>query len=129
MTTTKEDYLIEIYRLEREHDLISTKQLSLILKVSAPSVSEMLGVLFNEGYIEYTPYRGSRLTSLGRERAKAVLHSHHVWEDFLMGRLGYDKSEAHNLAHELEHVTNSDLIQRLEIYLKDTSEKDRDADF
>lgn len=118
MTTTKEDYIIEIYRLERKNKLVSNKQLSTILNISAPSVTEMLNVLEKEGYIKYFPYKGSTLTNLGKKRAKAVLHNHHVWEEFLMKCLNYNSKKAHIIAHELEHVTSEDLVNRLELFLE-----------
>lgn len=121
MTGTKEDYLVEIARLERATTLVSNKQLSAVLGVSAPSVSEMLVTLKQDGFIDYLPYKGSRLTPLGKEKADLVLRRHRVWESFLEGRLGYSGAESHQLAHQLEHVTGSDLIDRLERYLEEST--------
>ena len=117
MTTTKEDYIVEIYRLGKDGGLVTNKELSIRLNLSAPTISEMINTLKNDGYINYTPYKGVSLTKLGEERAIKIIRSHRIWEVFLTKHLKYENSEAHILAHELEHVTGTDLVMRLEEYL------------
>lgn len=68
MTTSKEDYLVAIYRLSEKETPVTNKKLTVALGVSAPSVSEMLGTLSNEEYILYEPYKGSSLTEKGKKK-------------------------------------------------------------
>lgn len=117
LTTNKEDYLITLLRLERVDERISTKQLAQALNISAPSISEMLVTLQSDGYIDYLPYKGAKLTKNGQLKAQDILHSHHVWEKLLMDYLEYDKKEAHDIAHELEHIAQGDFIKRLENFM------------
>ena len=62
MTSGKEDYLKAIYIISEDHELVSNKELSDILHVSPPSVSEMIMKLQKEGYVDYTAYKGSKMT-------------------------------------------------------------------
>ena len=54
MTSGKEDYLKAIYIISEDHELVSNKELSDMLHVSPPSVSEMIMKLQKEGYVDYT---------------------------------------------------------------------------
>ena len=51
MTSGKEDYLKAIYIISEDHELVSNKELSDMLHVSPPSVSEMIMKLQKEGYV------------------------------------------------------------------------------
>lgn len=123
LTTNKENYLIEILRLQRDLDIVTNQELVKALNVSAPSVTEMLGILQKEGLINYTPYKGSTLSAIGEEKANAILRSHHAWEEFLISHLHYSKFDAHDLAHELEHVSDMELINRLESFVEEMKNK------
>jgi DtxR family Mn-dependent transcriptional regulator len=41
-----------------------------------------------------------------------------LWEVFLVGKLGFDFEEAHEIACQLEHYTQDDLANRLEGFLE-----------
>ena len=62
MTSGKEDYLKAIYRISEFHELVTNKELAEMLRVSPPSVSEMVTKLEKEGYVDYTAYKGSKIT-------------------------------------------------------------------
>lgn len=117
MTPNKEDYLKEIGKLGAGADLVTNKQIADVLRVSPASVSEMLAKLEKEGFIEYEPYRGIRLTRTGRKQSAALLRSHRLWEVFLHRCLGYSWSEVHEDAELLEHVTSPRLAQKLDDFL------------
>ncbi len=118
MTPNKEDYLKELCKLGERDGMIGNKKLAEILKISPASVSEMLSKLSKEGLIEYEPYKGSRLTAQGYEKAVLLLRSHRLWEVFLVEQLGYSWSEVHEDANRLEHVTSAKLAERLDTYLQ-----------
>lgn len=117
MTRNKEDYIKEIYKLGGAEEQINNKQISEILNVAPASVTEMLGKLQKEELIVYEPYKGSKLTEKGMNAAVTLLRGHRLWEVFLIERLGYTWSEAHEDAEKLEHVAPARLIDRLEEYL------------
>lgn len=117
MTNNKEDYLKAVYNLGGHRKQVNNKEIAKVLGVSAPSVSEMLKKLLDEGYLEYTPYKGIKLTEYGVEEAINVIRRHRLWEVFLVEHLGYSWHEVDEEAEKLEHVTNSKLEERLDRYL------------
>lgn len=117
MTAGKEDYLKALFGLGEKYDMVTNKELADELNVTAPSVSEMIAKLQKNGYIDYTAYKGSRLTAEGRREALKIMRFHRLWEVFLTNCLGYSWSEAHEEAHRLEHHTSVKMAQRLDEYL------------
>lgn len=98
-----EDYLAAIYRL---NEAGVEARLSLIaenLGVKASTATRVLSRLEREGYVLK---RGPvyLLTQKGVEKALKVVYNHRIIERFLTDILKVDLWEAHNLAHELEHV-------------------------
>lgn len=117
MTPKKEDYLKLIFEEGGYESPVGNKQIAEGLGVAAASVSEMLQKLQLDGYIEYTPYRGARLTEEGMVEGATLLRKHRLWEVFLVRHLGYPWSEVHEEAELLEHVTPPRLVGRLEQFL------------
>ena len=117
MTVNREDYLKAIYELGGEKNKIGTKSIATALKVSAPSVSEMIKKLVIEGYVDYELYKGVMLTPNGLTRAKEIKKRHLLWEVFLVEKLGYNWEDVHVEAEILEHVTSPKLQELLEKYL------------
>lgn len=117
MTSGKEDYLKAIYLISENHDVVTNKELSEMLHVSPPSVSEMITKLQKQGYVDYTAYKGSKMTRKGRREAGKLLRYHALWEVFLVNDLYFSWSEAHEIAEGLEHQTNDVLSERLDDFL------------
>lgn len=117
MTSNKEDYLKVIYELGGETERVTNKEIAEKLDLAAPSVSEMLVRLQQEGLVEYKAYHGTKLTEQGLESCIKVVRSHRLWEVFLMEHLGYTWREAHEDAHLLEHIAPDRMIDRLDKYL------------
>lgn len=117
MTGNKEDYLKMIYELGGDKVQVSNKDIAKGLHISAPSVSEMIKKLLEEGYVEYELYRGVKLTEYGLKEAKRVKRKHLLWEVFLVEKLGYNWDEVHEEAEKLEHVTSEKLERLLDKYL------------
>lgn len=117
MTSGKEDYLKAIYLISESHELVTNKELSNMLHVSPPSVSEMITKLQKQGYVDYTAYKGSKMTRKGRREAGRLLRYHSLWEVFLVEKLDFSWSEAHEIAEGLEHQTTEPLSERLDNFL------------
>lgn len=117
MTGNKEDYLKIIYDLGGDKIQVSNKDIAKGLHISAPSVSEMIKKLLEDGYVEYQLYKGVKLTEYGLREARRVKRKHLLWEVFLVEKLGYEWDEVHEEAEKLEHVTSKKLEELLEKYL------------
>lgn len=117
MTGNKEDYLKAIYQLGGKYKVINNKNIATALNVSASSVSEMIKKLLQDGYVEYELYQGVRLTEIGIKEAIKVIRRHLLWEVFLVEKLGYKWDEVDKVAELLEHVTDQQLEDKLDIYL------------
>lgn len=117
MSVNRQDYIKTIYELGGEKNRIATKDIARELKVSPPSVSEMIKKLVKEEYLEYELYKGVKLTTYGLEKALKIKKKHLLWEVFLVEKLKYDWEDVHEVAEMLEHITSPKLEERLEEYL------------
>jgi DtxR family Mn-dependent transcriptional regulator len=112
-----EDYLKNIYKLQEGEGKVSTTSLSERLQISAPSVTEMVKKLADEGIVTYTPYQGVELTAEGRQKALRIVRRHRLWELFLVEILKYPWEEIDEEAERLEHSTSERLEERLDAAL------------
>ncbi|MGX7203900.1 metal-dependent transcriptional regulator [Enterococcus pingfangensis] len=117
MTPNREDYLKLILELGGDKEKVSNKKIVAGLSISGASVSEMINKLVKEELVEHSPYQGVQLTPTGLEKASALVRKHRLWEVFLVDHLGYSWNEVHDEAEVLEHVTSSQLEQKLDNYL------------
>ncbi len=53
------------------------------------------------------------LTGTGRARARALIRSHRLWEDYLVHRAGLPSANVHAPAEQFEHVTDPAMLERL----------------
>lgn len=67
--------------------------------------------------LHYQPYQGFRLTTDGSKVALGIIRRHRLWEYFLAEKLKFTWDEVHEVAEELEHVSNKKLIDKLDAYL------------
>ena len=118
MTPNREDYLKLILELGGDKEKVSNKKIVAGLSISGASVSEMINKLVKEGLVEHSPYQGVQLTPAGLDKASTLVRKHRLWEVFLVDHLGYSWNEVHDEAEVLEHVTSSQLEQKLDNYLK-----------
>lgn len=109
-----ENYLKNIYKLQSAEGKVTTSSLSERLQISAPSVTEMIKKLADEGSVTYTPYKGVELTDAGRKRALRIIRRHRLWELFLVEVLKYPWDEIDEEAERLEHITSEKLERRLD---------------
>lgn len=115
MSKNIEDYMKGIYMLKKRKRY-SNKNLAEYLNISPASVSEMIKKLSGEDYLVLNG-RDVKLTEKGNSIAMDIIRKHRVWEVFLVEKLGFDKSEIHEEAEKLEHVTSEKLLRKLEKFL------------
>jgi len=115
LTPVVQDYLKVIWSAGEWSDVpVTTTLLARRLGVGAPTVSETVRRLTDQGLVEHEPYGAVSLTSLGRESAVAMVRRHRLIETFLVERLGYSWDEVHDEAEVLEHAVSSLMVERMD---------------
>jgi DtxR family transcriptional regulator, iron-dependent repressor len=107
-----EEYLEAIHALEEEGTAVIQARLAERLGHSAPSVSEMIRRLKDEGYLTVRN-RAVTLTRKGRTRAESVVRKHRLAERLLTDVIGLPWHKAHVEAGRWEHVISDEVEARL----------------
>ena len=118
-SSTVEDYIKQIYRLEEKNAQVEIPmgQVAGALGVVPGTATTMVKTLADAGLVDYAPRVGVQLTDPGRKLALHVLRRHRLIEQFLVEVLGFDWSEVHEEAEQLEHVVSDLLLDRMDQYL------------
>ena len=116
-STSEENYIKAIFHLQESDDNVSTNELANELKTKPASVTDMMKKLKAKKLLNYQPYQGFRLTSEGTKVALSIIRRHRLWEYFLAEKLKFTWDEVHEVAEDLEHVSNKKLIDKLDEFL------------
>ncbi len=116
-TLAEENYLKSIYHLSANAENVSTNQLAAQLNTKASSVTDMLKKLADKELINYIPYQGVTLTAAGEKIAVNIIRKHRLWEYFLVEKLNFKWDEVHEMAEEMEHISSTELIDRLDKFM------------
>ncbi len=111
----KEDYLRVILELERENNIVRSIDISKKLKISKPSVSEMLKKLAKFKLIDFKPYSKVQLTNKGEKLARIVREKHEIIEKFAEK---FQHSKPHDEAHNLEHHFSDEMLARISEFIE-----------
>jgi len=117
LSSSMQMYLVKIKRLDSEVNPVPLSLLAESLQISPVSVNEMCRKLDEMELIQYQPYKGASLTDEGNLQAEKILRRHRLWEVFLVEKLHFDYSTAHQMADDLEHATSKELADQLDEYL------------
>src|SRR5215470_13945478 len=101
-STSEENYIKAIYRLQQQEGTVTTNEL-------AHELTKKL--------LHYQPYQGFRLSNEGSKVALGIIRRHRLWEYFLAEKLKFTWDEVHEVAEDLEHVSSKKLIDKLDEYL------------
>jgi len=117
-TLSEENYLKSIYRLSQQPNFkITPTAIAESLKNNPASVVDMIRKLTDKQLIEYDKKKGVKLTPVGLKDAVLIVRRHRLWEVFLLEKLGYHWDEIHDIAEELEHISDATLADRLDKFL------------
>ena len=108
-----EEYLEAIYNFNEKGDLAKNQDLSDKLKVSPPSVTQMIQRLAEEGLVAYEPYKGTQLTGKGMALAQKVVRKHRLLEVFLYNTLKLPREKVHEQACRMEHSITDETASAL----------------
>ncbi len=107
-----EEYLESIFKLQQIQHPVSTGRLAEHLKLSPPSVSEMIKKLAKSGLVHYTE-KGVCLTKKGEKIATGVVRRHRLSERLLTDLLGFRWDEVHEEACRLEHAITPEIEEKI----------------
>lgn len=116
-TTSEENYIKAIYHLQKLDGMVTTNELAAELQAKPASITDMMKKLKAKKLLNYQPYQGFRLTADGTKVALGIIRRHRLWEFFLAEKLKFTWDEVHEVAEDLEHVSNKKLIDKLDEYL------------
>ena len=113
-----EEYLEAVHALREEGTAPIQARIAERLGRSAPSVSEMLDRLSDDGYIRRSG-RVVELTDKGSNLAEKVVRKHRLAERLLVDVIGLEWYKVHQEAGRWEHVISDDVEERLVALLGD----------
>jgi len=113
MHDTTEEYLEHIIELEEEGVTPLRARLVERLGLSAASVSETVGRLVDNGFVEMHDDRSLGLTGKGRTLATTVVRRHRLAERLLLDVIGLEWEKVHREADRWEHAISADVEEKL----------------
>jgi DtxR family transcriptional regulator, Mn-dependent transcriptional regulator len=113
-TDAEEEYLQTLFWLFEAGLPMTAANISRAMRLSAPTVSEMLGRLERDGYISRDADRTISFTESGRADAEEIVSRHRMIERFLTDVVGVPWDEVHEEAEHLEHA----MTPRFEAYVR-----------
>lgn len=107
-----EEYLAAMYELQEEGIPVIRARLAERLGHAAPSVTEMVRRLIDDGYVEVVS-RTLHLTDTGQKLAESVVRKHRLAERLLTDIIGLEWHKTHREAGRWEHVISDEVEGRL----------------
>lgn len=117
-THSEENYLKTIFHISGKNNVpVATNAIADVLRTKASSVTDMIQKMAKKRWIHYEKYQGVTLTKKGRQMAALIVRKHRLWEVFLVDKLGFKWDEIHEIAEQLEHINDENLIDKLDVFL------------
>ena len=113
---SRENYLKALLQLGADAP-VPVSVLARHLRISAPSVTNMLARLRRERLVIVGLRGAARLSPVGQQAALQVLRRHRLLETFLVKVLELDWSEVHEDAEELEHHVSKRVLDALDRFM------------
>ena len=113
-TDAEQEYLESLFWLFEAGLPMTAANLARAMRLSAPTVSEMVGRLERDGYISRDADRAISFTESGRADAERIVSRHRMIERFLTDIVGVPWDEVHEEAERLEHA----MTPRFENYVR-----------
>ncbi len=113
-TAGEEEYLQTLFWLFEAGLPMTAANVGRAMRLSAPTVSEMIGRLERDGYIQRDTERTISFTQSGRADAERIVSRHRMIERFLTDVVGVPWDDVHEEAERLEHA----MTPRFEAYVR-----------
>lgn len=116
---TVEDYLKHLLKLTSFHEkqFVPMGTLAKQLNLTAGTITTMVKRFVQDGWLEYQPRKGCRLTEEGLSLALAQQRKHRLIELFLNATLMMDIEDVHHEAEVLEHALSEKVVAYLDKFM------------
>ncbi len=118
LSSSLEDYLEAILKLEQLRRVARTKDIACVLAVSMSSVTGAMKSLVRKGLVNHDPYSFVTLTGKGKAIAGEIAMRHKTLTSFFVKVFGISPKLADENACRVEHAAGPELIERLVRFLK-----------
>lgn len=112
LSNSMEDYLEAVFLICNRKGYARAGDIAEKMRVSGPSVTEMMKKLSEMGYISYKDHGVATLTEKGRKIAVAVRNRHTILKNFLQ-IIGVSENNAEIDACRLEHVLSDTALEKI----------------
>ncbi|MBA2631104.1 MAG: metal-dependent transcriptional regulator [Thermoleophilaceae bacterium] len=112
-TVAEEEYLQIIYWLQEAGLPITGANIARAMRVSAPTVHEMIGRLEADGYVTRDADKSLEFTESGAEHASQIVRRHRLIERFLTDVFDIPWDQVHEEAERLEHWMSPVVEERM----------------
>lgn len=116
---TIEDYLMDMFVMDRDHGEIVAARLAEMMNVAPATVAMTLKRMERDNWITGKGRKEIHLTEIGREAAHSVIRRHMLTEWLLVKIFKMPIYETHNEAHNIEHAISPQLEERMRDVLGD----------
>jgi DtxR family Mn-dependent transcriptional regulator len=107
-----EDALKHIHNHETQGSTPSLESLAGALNINTSQAADVTSNLEAHNLIQMQGME-FKLTAAGREYALRIIRAHRIYERYLAEETGYDESEWHTKAHQLEHQLSLEDVEKL----------------
>lgn len=118
-THTVEDYLMNMFVMDRDHGEIIAARLAEMMNVAPATVAMTLKRMERDNWITGKGRKQIHLTETGRAAAHSVIRRHMLTEWLLVKIFKMPIYETHNEAHNIEHAISPQLEERMREVLGD----------
>jgi len=115
ISSSLEDYLEAIATIIEQNGHAHTKDISEMLNVTMPSVTNALQALAARGLIVYRSHLPVKLTTEGSLQAEDIRRRHSTLKRFFEELLKLDEPQADTSACKIEHVIGQTALERLAV--------------
>ena len=113
MTPSLEDYVEAIYLISRDKKVARVKDISKMLNVKRPSVTNAIKNLSSMDMVDHTPYSYITLTAKGEKLGREMFKRHEAIRDFFVDVLGIEENKASEAACRIEHGMDHEILDKL----------------
>ncbi len=117
LTGSQENYLEWVYRLSLEGP-VHLRNLAEKVGVRLPSASRAVSGLALKGLVKHEKYGSVALTAEGESVGQEIVRRDQCLTQFLVEVLAMNPSEADPVVHRMEHVIDSEVLNRLEVLVE-----------